>query len=60
VATFIAGTLAEQYGSNAADPAKMCIGHPSGCLTVEVAVEDIGPDLRIRKANIGRTARDLQ
>jgi 2-methylaconitate cis-trans-isomerase PrpF len=37
----------------------MRIGHPSGCLSVDVAVSDTGTDPSILKASIGRTARVL-
>lgn len=57
--TFTAGTLAECFGQNAASPSQMRIGHPGGCLTVDVTVSETGGQLHIAKASIGRTARVL-
>ena len=59
VCTFIPGTLAEDYGRQAACTGQMRIGHPSGCLSVDVSLEETGADLHIHKASIGRTARVL-
>jgi hypothetical protein len=54
---FTAGTLAEDCGQNAAQPCEMRIGHPSGCLIVEVALTEGGTDPNILKASIGRTVQ---
>lgn len=59
VCTFIAGTLAEDYGHTCAVAGQMRIGHPSGCLSVEVDLQDTDEGVKVRKASIGRTARVL-
>ncbi|MCC4242083.1 PrpF domain-containing protein [Thalassospira povalilytica] len=59
VCAFIAGTVAEQYTRNLVCPTEIRIGHPSGCMSVEVSVSDTSAELHVLKASIGRTARVL-
>jgi 2-methylaconitate cis-trans-isomerase PrpF len=58
VAARIAGTIVNEVARPRAGDA-FCIGHPSGCIRVEVAVETRGPAPVVRRAALVRTARRI-
>ncbi len=59
IAARIKGTVADGFGSKSRCPTELRIGHPSGYLSVDTEVSEVGQSIIVTKASIGRTARLL-